>query len=119
MRVRLNRSLKTKNKKKDDESRQNTTENTHKTTENAMASSKTELTIQIIFAATMVATCFLSFYAIHITALILIFKALTNFPKGRNHEKQGDHHPPKNKRFANYPRNWRKKKKKRKYALLN
>ena len=81
-----------------------------------MASTKTELVIQIIFAATMVATCLLSFYTIHIAALILIFKALTNFPKGRNYEYQGALFPLKNKRYAKYPRNWKRKKKKRKYT---
>ena len=117
MRVRINRSLKTKNKKKDDVSRQNTTEEPNTTTKNKMAPTKTEATIQIMFAATIVAACFLSFYIIHITALILIFKALTNFPKGRNNENQEAHHPPKNKRTAMYPRNWKKKrKKKRKYS---
>ena len=81
-----------------------------------MASTKTELVIQIIFAATMVATCLLSFYTIHIAALILIFKALTNFPKGRNYEYQEALLPLKNKRYAKYPRNWKRKKKKRMYT---
>ena len=116
MRLRINRSLKTKYKKRVDESPQNTKEETNKTTMNTMASIKTEFTIQISFAAAMVAACFLSFYTLHIAALIIIFKALTNFPKGRDHEKQRVSAPLKNKRIARYPRNWKRRKKKRKYT---
>ena len=75
MRARLNRNPNNENKNRDDEGRQNTVQEPNKTTENIMAS-KTELVIQIIFAAAMVATSFLSFYTIHIAALILIFKAV-------------------------------------------
>ena len=61
MRDRLNRDQNTKHKNKDDEGRQNTAQEINNITKTTMASTKTELVIQIIFAAAMVAACFLSF----------------------------------------------------------
>ena len=116
MRVRINRSLKTKYKKRVDESPQNTEKYPNKKTANTMASIKTEFAIQISFAAAMVAACFLPFYTFHIAALIVIFKALTNFPKGGNQEIERVSIPRKNKRIARYPRNWKRRKKKRKHT---
>ena len=116
MRVRINRSLKTKYKKRVDESPQNTEKYPNKKTANTMASIKTEFAIQISFAAAMVAACFLPFYTFHIAVLIVIFKALTNFPKGGNQEIERASIPRKNKRIARYPRNWKRRKKKRKHT---
>ena len=52
---RINSNPKIKPKKQDDASRQNKKEKTNKDTENTMAPDNTELTIQIIFAAAVVA----------------------------------------------------------------
>ena len=111
MRVRLNRSLKTKPKTQDDASCQNTEEKTNKETKNTMAPDNTELTIQIIFAAAVVAAHLLSFYTLHIEALTLLFKCLTNFPKERNHKEQRGQTPlhSKTSKSERRLRNWKEK----------
>ena len=118
MRVRLNRSLKTKPKTQDDASRQNKEEKTNKETKNTMAPDNTELTIQIIFAAAVVAAHLLSFYTLHIAALTLLFKCLTNFPKERNHKAQRGQTPlhSKTSKSERRLRNWKRRKKKSKYS---
>ena len=118
MRVRLNRSLKTKPKIQDDASRQNKEEKTNKETKNTMAPDNTELTIQIIFAAAVVAAHLLSFYTLHIAALTLLFKCLTNFPKERNHKEQRGQTPlhSKTSKSERRLRNWKRRKKKSKYS---
>ena len=114
MRVRLNRSLKTKPKTQDDASRQKTEEKTNKDTKNTMAPDNKELTIQIILAAAVVAAHLLSFYTLHIAALTLLFKCLTNFPKERNHKEQRGQTPlhSKTSKSERRLRNWKRRKKK-------
>ena len=90
----LNKNPKTKPKNQDDASRQNTKEKTNGDIKNTMASDNTELTIQILFAATVVAAHLLSFYTLHIAVLILLFKCITNFPKERDQEIRREHIPP-------------------------
>ena len=34
---------------------------------------------------------FISFYTLHVAALIILFKGLTNFPKERNNEEPREH----------------------------
>ena len=83
-----------------------------------MAPDNIELTIQIIFAAAVVAAHLLSFYTLHIAALILLFKCLTNFPKERNHKEQRGQTPLllKNTKSKRRLRNWKRRRKKSKYT---
>ena len=116
MRVHLNRSLKTKPKKQDDASRHNKEKKTNKETKNTMEPDNTELTIQITFAAALVAANLLTFYALHIAALIILFKCITNFPKERDQENLRGHHPPyqKTTKTERRMKNWKRRKKRRK-----
>ena len=90
MRLRLNRSLKTKTKKKTEhgEGRQTAEEKTNKIKHKLDA---TELIIQIVFTMSIVMANFISFYTLHVAALIILFKGLTNFPKERNKEEPREH----------------------------
>ena len=108
MRVHLNRSLKTKPKKQDDASRHNKEKKTNKETKNTMEPDNTELITQITFAAAMVAANLLTFYALHIAALIILFKCITNFPKERNQKNTRGRHPPYSKttKSERRMRNW-------------
>ena len=115
MRVRLNRSLKTKPKKQDNASRHNKEKKTNKETKNTMEPDNTELIIQITFAAAMVAANLLTFYALHIAALIILFKCITNFPKERNQKNTRGRHPPYSKttKSERRMRDWKRRRKRR------
>ena len=114
----LNKTPETKPKNQDDASRQNTEEKTNEDTKSTMAPENTELTIQIIFTAAVVAAHFLSFHTLHIAALILLFKCITNFPKERNQKIRREHTPPHPKISSTERRrgNWRRRKKKRAHS---
>ena len=86
MRLRLNRSLKTKTKKKTEhgEDRRTAAKKTNKIKHELDA---TELIIQIAFTTSIIMAFFISFNTLHVAALIILFKCLTNFPKERNIEE--------------------------------
>ena len=86
MRLRLNRSLKTKTKKKTEhgEDRRTAAKKTNKIKHELDA---TELIIQIAFTTSIIMAFFISFNTLHVAALIILFKGLTNFPKERNIEE--------------------------------
>ena len=114
----LNKNPKTKPKNQDDASRQNTKEKTNGDNKNTMAPDNTELTIQIIFAATVVAAHLLSFYTLHIAVLILLFKCITNFPKERDQEIRREHIPPLPKISSadRHRGDWKRKKKRKAHS---
>ena len=108
---RINKNPKIKPKNQDDASRQNTKEKTNEDTKNTMAPDNTELTIQIIFAAAVVAAHLLSFYTLHIEALTLLFKCLTN----KEQRGQTPLHS-KTSKSERRLRGWKRRKKKSKYS---
>ena len=90
MRLRISRILKTKNK--------TATENgilrqTVKKKSNNIKNEPdtTELIIQIAFTTSIIMAFFISFNTLHVAALIILFKGLTNFPKERNNEEPREH----------------------------
>ena len=113
MRLRLNRSLKTKTKNKNEhgESRKTTRETINK---NKQELNATELIIQIAFTMSIIMANFISFYTLHVAALIILFKGLTNFPKERNNEEPRVHMLSKNRNLMRLLRNWGGRKKKKK-----
>ena len=114
MRLRLNRSLKTKTKKKTEhgEGRQTAGEKINKIKHKLDA---TELIIQIAFITSIIMANFISFYTLHVAALIILFKGLTNFPKERDNEEPRVHMLPKNRKLMRLPRNWGGRKRRKKH----
>ena len=114
MRLRLNRSLKTKTKNKTEygESRQTAREKTNKIKHELDA---TELIIQIAFTISIIMANFISFYTLHVAALIILFKGLTNFPKERNNEEPRVQTYPENRNLIRILRNWGGRKRRGKY----
>ena len=86
MRLRLNRSLKTKTKKKTEHGALRCTA-TKKTNKIKHEFDATEPIIQIAFTTSVIMALFISFNMLHVAALIILFKCLTNFPKERNIEE--------------------------------
>ena len=86
MRLRLNRSLKIKTKKKTEHGalRCTATKKTNKTKHEFDA---TEPIIQIAFTTSVIMALFISLNMLHVAALLILFKCLTNFPKERNIEE--------------------------------
>ena len=58
---------------------------------------------------------FISFYTLHVAALIILFKGLTNFPKERNNEEPREHVLSKKRNLVRLLRNWRGRKRRKKY----
>ena len=104
MRVRLNRSLKTKNKTATEHGAYRQTE-IKKSDNIKNGPDMTELIIQIAFIIAVETAIFISFNTLHIATLIILFKCLTNFPKERNHEEKKKNLNPKK-----LLRNWKKRK---------
>ena len=104
MRIRVNRSLKTKQKtaKEQGESQETTTIKPNGT-KNELDT--TELIIQIAFIIAIETAILRPFFTLHVTVLIILFKCLTNFPKERNNEEPGEPTFPKKPL-----RNWKKRK---------
>ena len=104
MRIRVNRSLKTKQKtaKEQGESQETTTIKPNGT-KNELDTTK--LIIQIAFIIAIETAILKPFFTLHVTILIILFKCLTNFPKERNNEEPGEPTFPKKPL-----RNWKKRK---------
>ena len=105
MRLRLNRSLKTKTKKKTEhgEGHQTAEKKTNKIKHKLDA---TELIIQIAFTTSIIMANFISFYTLHVAALIILFKGLKNFPKERNIKEPRVQTYPENRNLMRPLRNW-------------
>ena len=58
---------------------------------------------------------FISFYTLHVAALIILFKGLTNFPKERNNEEPRVQTYPENRNLIRILRNWGGRKRRGKY----
>ena len=86
MRLRLNRSLKTKTKKKTEHGvlRCAAAKKTNKTRHEFDA---TEPIIQIAFTTSIIMALFISPNMLHVAALLILFKCITNFPKERDIEE--------------------------------
>ena len=97
--------MKTKTKKKTEhgEGHQTAEKKTNKIKHKLDA---TELIIQIAFTTSIIMANFISFYTLHVAALIILFKGLKNFPKERNIKEPRVQTYPENRNLMRPLRNW-------------
>ena len=116
MRLRINRSLKTKTKKKTEHGvlRCLATKKTNKTKH---VSNVTEPIILIAFTTSLIMAFFISFNMLHVAALLILFKYLTNFPMERDIEEPRETTIADHRKLLRQLRGWRRRKRRAKGQL--
>ena len=116
MRLRINRSLKIKTKKKTEHGVLRCTA-TKKINKTKHESDATEPIIQIAFTTSVIMTLFISLNMLHVAALLILFKCLTNFPKERNIEEPRAQTLTEHRNLLRQLRGWRRRKRRANWQL--
>ena len=80
-------------------------------------SDKTELVIQTVFTLAIIANFYTFIPTLHVAALIILFKCLTNFPKESKTEEQESQVEREHPRPKKHTVGWKRRKKKKKQKL--
>ena len=116
MRLRINRSLKTKTKKRTEHGTPRCPA-TKKSYITKHVTNVTEPIILIAFTTSLIMAFFISFNTLHIAALLILFKYLTNFPKERDIEELRETTTVEHRKLLRRLRGWRRRKKRARWQL--
>ena len=116
MRLRINRSLKTKPKKRTEHGTPRCPA-TKKSYITKHVTNVTEPIILIAFTTSLIMAFFISFNMLHVAVLLILFKYLTNFPTERDIEEPGETTIVEHRKLLRQLRGWRRRKKRAKWQL--